>query len=303
MSMRRTWTRREVIKAGALAAAAGVSGLSAAAPRRLGVQLYTVRDLLKDKAPETIQAIAAMGYQECEIVRADSARIAGLATAAGLTPVSMHIEAPWVTGNWAPYGAATANAERPTWDRQAADIRKLGITNAIVAYLLPPERGKTGDDYKRFAEQLNTAGQAAKKEGVTVGYHNHAFEFAPLADGQRGYDVLAANIDPAVVKLEVDVFWVSVAGQDVSALIKRLGPKVSYLHLKDVQKGTPTNVTSEQAVPRTSFAAVGTGTLDFAPILAAADAVGVKHLFVEQDVTPGDPLVSLKESITNLRKL
>lgn len=292
----------------ALAAAAQGLGLRAAGTRRLGVQLYTVRDLLPQHAAETLKAIAGLGYAEVEIVRADAARIASLARDAGLSPVSMHIEAPWVTGDWTPYremgqaGGTSIPADAPAFDRLVADVRGMGLSYAVVAYLLPAERGTTRTAWEQFADRLNAAGAIARREGVTLGYHNHGFELVPLPDGALPIDVMAGRIDPANVRLELDVFWVAMAGHDPAALIRRLGERVHLLHLKDKSRAVAAEA-NERKVAHEAFAEVGSGTLDFPAILAAADAVGVKHLFVEQDYTPGDPVSSLGKSARFLRGL
>ena len=302
------WSRREWLQLTALAVAARAAGVSGAATRPLGVQLYTVRSLLPGRAPETLRAIAAMGYREAEVVRADATRIVSLARDAGVLPVSMHIEAPFVTGNWTPHLEAakaagyTLPSEPPSFERLVDDIRGMGLSYAVVAYLIPAERGTTVADYRAFAEKLNRAGATARRAGVTLGYHNHGFEFEPLADGQTGFDVLATSLDPASVTLEVDVFWAAMGGVDPAALIRRLGTRVSLLHLKDVTKGTLPEKDNSK-VAGTAFAEVGSGHLDFVAILAAADAAGVSHAFVEQDQTPGNPLVSLEKSVRYLRSL
>ncbi len=302
------WSRREWLQLTALAMAARAVGVSGVAKRPLGVQLYSVRSLLPQRAPETLRALAAMGYREAEVLRADAKRIVGLARDAGVMPVSMHVEAPFVTGNWAPHveaakaaGYALAN-DPPSFERLVDDIRGMGLSYAVVAYLVPGERGKNPSDYRTLAEQLNRAGATARRAGVTLGYHNHGFEFEPFPDGQTGFDVLATSLDPAHVTLEVDVFWAAMGEVDPAALIRRLGARVSLLHLKDVTRGTPPERDNTK-VASTAFAEVGSGRLDFGAILAAADAAGVAHAFVEQDQTPGDPLVSLEKSSNYLRSV
>jgi sugar phosphate isomerase/epimerase len=181
-------------------------------------------------------------------------------------------------------------------------VKGHGLKYAVVAYLMPGERGKDAAYYERFADQLNEAGAVGQAAGLTLGYHNHAFEFAPLPDGRRPLDVLISRLDPSLVTLELDVFWVAVAGADPVDLIRTHASRTRLLHLKDKSPSAPT-VTEEQKVPPTAFAEVGNGTIDFAAVLAAAQSAGVQHLFVEQDHTPGDPIASLRQSYANLAKL
>jgi sugar phosphate isomerase/epimerase len=171
-----------------------------------------------------------------------------------------------------------------------------------MPYLMPNERPKDAAGYKTFGAALNKAGEQVAQAGLQLCYHNHAFEFATLPDGKRAFDVLLAETDPKLVKLELDVFWVAAAGADPVALIQQQAGRVALMHLKDKAKGTPTT-TDEAAVAKTTFVEVGSGALDFTAILAAAAAAKVEHYFVEQDQTPGDPIESLKKSYQYLQSL
>jgi sugar phosphate isomerase/epimerase len=301
--------------AGVVPAGAGQGAQAAGPPlRRLGVQLYTVRDQMKDKAAETLKAIAGIGYKEIELGRGDLARLVPLAKEAGLNPVSTHVESWLVTGGNPPRFGAAASADPPAPAKPATpptddalkktfdEIRAHGPSYAVVAYLFKGDRPKDTAGWTQFAEQMNRAGKFAKSAGVMLGYHNHGFEFEKLPDGQRPLDVLLKTFDPSLVQIELDVFWVGVTGADPVALIKQLGKKVPLLHLKDKDKAAPTE-TDEGKVAKTTFKEVGAGGLDFPAILKAAAGAGVSHLFVEQDQTPGDPVASLKQSYEYLSKL
>ncbi len=145
-------------------------------------------------------------------------------------------------------------------------------------------------------------GEQVKKAGLQLCYHNHGFEFEPLADGRRPLDVLMGAVKPELVKLELDVFWVSLTGADPVALIQQYSGRIPLLHLKDKAKGTPPE-TQESKVPPTTFTPVGAGAVDFPAVLKAAAAAGVEHYFVEQDHTQGDPIAALKQSYQYLRTL
>jgi sugar phosphate isomerase/epimerase len=303
------WTRREWLQvtAAGMTQAAAVAGsrLHAAAPQAIGVQLYTVRDIIKTKPEATLEAIARIGYKEVELGRAEIATLAAMAKSVGLTPVSTHIEAPLVTGNWDAWAQvvpAARGSDRPALADAFDSARAHGIEYAVVSYLMPGERGKTAAAYETFADQLNRAGETACAAGVSLAYHNHGFEFAKLTDGQRPFDVLASRLDPSRVKLELDVFWVSITGADPVDLVTRHKGLVALLHLKDKAKGAPPE-TDEQKVAPATFTEVGHGALDFPAILKAAQAAGVAHYFVEQDHTAGDPLASLRQSYDYLRTL
>ncbi len=303
-------TRREVMQLAAttgLGLMAGVRTANAKAPAILGVQLYTVRDLIGKEPADTLKAIADIGYKEVEVIRGTLDTVVPLAKADGLNPVSVHVDSVLITGNWDSYQQMVARfpgAALPKgYDLAAAiaDVKKAGAKYIVMPYLAPNERPKDADGFKAFGQTLNKAGEQVKKAGLQLCYHNHAFEFTPLADGSRALDVLLASADPDLVKLELDVFWVSVAGADPVALITQYSQRIALMHLKDKMKGAPVSLT--EMVPPTTFVEVGSGALDFPAILAAADAAHVQHYFVEQDQTSGNPIDSLRKSYQYLRSL
>jgi sugar phosphate isomerase/epimerase len=132
------------------------------------------------------------------------------------------------------------------------------------------------------AAELNGMAARLADEGLRLGYHNHDHELAPLPDGTPALEALAAQLDP-VVLLEVDTYWAAVAGQDVPALLGRLGERVGYLHVKDgpVTRDDP-------------MTAVGTGRMPVAEILAAAPAAW--HV-VELDRCATDMMTAVGDSL------
>ncbi|PYR92513.1 MAG: hypothetical protein DMF84_13495 [Acidobacteria bacterium] len=300
----RSMTRREWLQLTAMGAVgtATLPSLFAQGKRPLGVQLYTVRDRLGADADATLQAIASIGYKEVELLRAHAARIAPLAKAHGLDCVSMHIEPPLVTGNWDPWADAVKPEDRSTLERALDEAKSYGAQYAVVSYLMPSERGGGEAFFEKFADQLNRAGEAGKKAGVQIGYHNHGFEFEPLPDGRRPLDVLVSHTDPSLVRFELDVFWVGITGASPVDLLTQYKGRVALVHLKDKAKEAA-RTTDERQVPAEMFKEVGSGSLDFRAILKAADAAGVEHYFVEQDHTPGDPIASLRKSYEYLQSI
>jgi len=305
------WSRRDVLRMAALGgvhAMTGAVNARAAGKRTLGVQLYTVREQLKGDPRDVLAAIAKIGYKTVELGRAEAPTLVPIAREVGLRAASAHLEAALVTGQWGPGVAAAKFMKQPppdqsvTLERALGDLRGLGIEYAIVAYLQPTERGRDAAAYERFADQLNRAGEQGRKAGVTIGYHNHGFEFAPLPDGRRPIDILFDRLDPVLATLELDVFWAAITGADPVPLIKAHAKQIKLLHLKGLRRGAATQ-TDEAKVPHPDFVDVGSGSQDFPAILAAADRAGINQLFVEQDHTPGDPLASLQKSYIYLESL
>lgn len=256
--------------------------------RGWGAQLYTVRDLVAKDAAATIEAIAAMGYTEIEILQPTLPVVGPLARSNGLSIVSAHLDGPTSTGKGlAPF---------------LAQARDHGLRFIVVPYVPPAERPTDGAGFERIADRLNRMGDEVARAGMQLCYHNHAFEFGRDAAGTRWLDHLMRASHAPQVQLELDVFWVAITGADPVAVLEQYTGRVPLVHLKDKAPDAPA-VLLESDVARITFRDVGAGSLDFRRILAAARAAGVRHFFVENDHPQGDPLDSLKSSVRYLAGL
>jgi sugar phosphate isomerase/epimerase len=287
-------TRREWIATATAAATA--TTLRAAMPKPLGAQLYTVRNILMKEPDRVFRTLAEIGYTEVEGNRADLVQLDSKIRQYGLKPISCHIETPLVTGKWGPY----PDLKPMTLDEAIDSAKKVGVEYFTLAYISPSARGEGDDFYRRTADMMNLAGQKCKKAGMQFAYHNHAYEFGG-EPGKRPIDIFVEKLDPKFVQFELDVFWLSVAGQDPVETLKKWKGRVALLHLKDKAKDAPHQFSEN--VPATAFQEVGSGVIDFPAILKAAPAAGVKQYIVEQDQTPGDPLESLRKSFNYLKTL
>lgn len=135
----------------------------------------------------------------------------------------------------------------------------------------------TADDWKAHADTLNRTGEILKRNGISLAHHNHNTDFIPVGE-TTGYDIIVRNTDPAFVSLELDIGWVAAAGLDPVAILERYSGRFSLMHVKDVKASTKPNYALAQ-----DPAVVGQGSLDFARILPAARAAGVRHFYVEQE--------------------
>jgi sugar phosphate isomerase/epimerase len=271
--------------------AAAAGALAPAFARTLdviGAQLYTLRTVLPERPLETLQALERIGYSEVEATQGGIDKIWPSLKKTGLKPVAIHIETNLM--------AAGKEAEL---DAAIADARQRGFAYVVYPYMPPGERGGPAE-MRSFAGRLNRAGVKCRDAGMTLCYHNHAFEFDPK-DGKTPLEIIMDGTEKGVVGLEFDIFWASVAGHDPAAVLERYSGRVPLLHLKDKAAGTPVQV--HERIPRTAFKEVGAGAIDIAGVLRAAHAAGVKHYFVEQDQTPGDPVESMRQSFEYLRKL
>jgi sugar phosphate isomerase/epimerase len=263
-------------------------------PRPLGVQLYTVRDIIGKEPERVLKAIADIGYTEVEgNNRTQLIEFLPILRKYSLRAPSCHVETPLVTGNWEHYN----NLKKVSLQEAIESVKNAGIEYFTMAYIMPADRGGP-DFFRATADKMNHAAGLCHKAGLKFAYHNHAFEFGGQK-GERPIDIFRERLDPKLVSLEMDVFWASVAGQDPVEMLRDWKGRVALLHLKDKPKGFP--VQYSESVPRDTFRAVGSGSIDFRAVLSAAPAAGVKHYFVEQDQTPGDPIESLRKSFDYLK--
>jgi len=260
----------------------------------IGLQLYTVRDAMQQDPAGTLARVAQIGYNSVEgATYTGSEKFYGMEPKAfsrllkqnGLIMPSSHYR----LGEEKENGATVKGTMLQDWDRAVDDAAAVGIKYMVCAYLSAAERGGL-DHYKKVAQDFNKAAERCKKAGIQFCYHNHDFEFEKQ-NGKFPYEILLNETDKNLVKMEMDIYWVSKAGQDPIALINQHPGRFPLWHVKDMDN-----------TPQHAFTEVGNGTINFKKIFMHADKAGLKYFFVEQDKTPGDPFVSIKESITYIKK-
>ncbi len=263
--------------------------LAAPHAKTVGLQLYTLRDdIQKQGIEKMLEQVAKLGYKEVENFGYGGGKFFGKSPAEyskllkdnGLKAVSGH----YMTGRSAKM--ASADGLTKTWPKIIDDAAAIGQKYAIIAYLVDDERKP--DDYKQLATLLNEGAETAKKAGLTMGYHNHDFEFTQRIDDQKPYDFLLKNTS---VKMEMDLYWVTKAGEKPTEYFATYPGRFPLWHVKDMTK-----------TPEQEFAEVGTGSINFANLFAHAKQAGLKHYFVEQDVCKRPPLESIAISMANIKK-
>lgn len=277
-----------VVRDGAWAHGSARVTQAAASRRAWGVQLYTVRNQIGTDAAATLKRIAAIGYTELEVLQPTLPVVAPLASALGLTIVSAHLDG--------------ATAREDGFEAFLAQAKTHGLRYVVIPFVPATERPTDRAGFDAVAVRLSRMARAASDAGLQLCYHNHAFEFGKDREGTRWLDVLMQGTAASGMQLQLDVFWASVGGADPVALLRQYSGRVASLHLKDKDPRTATSV-DEGTVPQAAFVEVGSGAIDFPAILAAAPAAGVRHFFVEQDHTPGDPVASLEKSYAYLSRL
>jgi len=293
MDITANMTRQQFLKLGALATSAALlpslDGM-AQTPKKVGLQLYTLRDAMAKDPDGTLKKVAAIGYKEVESFGYSDGKFFGKTPKEyaaklkelGLSAPSGH----YMTGKvMKAKGTLTDD-----WKRAVADAAEIGQKYMVCAYLFPPERTKL-DDYKQFADLFNKSAEVCRAAGIQFAYHNHDFEFKAM-DGKIPYDLLLSNTDPKLVKMELDLYWATFAGQDPVALFKKHPGRFPLWHVKDMEKSADR-----------AFAEVGTGSINFQRIFDAKKTAGMTNYFVEQDVCKRPPLESIAISYKNVGKL
>ena len=242
--------------------------------KNVGVQLYTLRDLIFKDPRGIIQKVGAMGFKEVESFGYNAGKYFGLTPKEFADLLSQNN----LTHPSGHYGLNNLTE----WDTAIQDAIAAGQKYMVLAYLADTER-KSIDDYKRHAASFNSAAEKCKKAGLQFAYHNHDFEFIDM-NGQIGYDVLMKETDPSLVKFEMDIYWIRKANRDPIELFKKHPGRFPLWHVKDMDK-----------TEKKSFTEVGNGVIDFKKIFECAKKSGMEHFFVEQDVS-SDPLASIQKS-------
>jgi len=268
MVTRRQFLARSALVGSAAWLAAGAPGrlLAAAAGKSLGIQLYMVLKAYQDDPMGTLKTLKSIGYAEIEAIITSTAKtLRDQLNEAGLACPSMHFDSLGI-------------------DPGIEAAHTLG-TQYIVSSMLPAIMAKmkgdkvqatyTRDDAKRTAEFANQIGEKAKKAGLQYAYHNHHLEFTDVGNGQTFYDVLLKETDPNLVKLELDCGWVHAGGKNPADYFKANPGRIPLMHAKDfLPSPSPNDFPGAE---------LGRGTVDYKPIMAAADRAGLKHCFVEQE--------------------
>lgn len=256
---------------------------------RLGMQLYTVRNEMAKDFDGTLARVAALGYREVEFAGYFDRSPKDVRAALdrhGLSSPATHID------------LASITTRLP---QVIESSRVIGHRYIVLPWLDEATRKEPGI-WTRVIETLNRAGEASRQAGIMMAYHNHHFEFVPGADGRLPLDVLLASTDPARVTFELDLAWITAAGQDPVAYFAKYPGRFRMVHVKGLRKRPAAGASTpiEQVLP--DIADVGGDVIDWARIFARAGQGGIEHYFVEHDQAPA-PFDSLRVSHQFLERL
>jgi sugar phosphate isomerase/epimerase len=248
--------------------------------KRVGIQLYSLRDDARRDLERTLADIAAIGYKDVEMLGSMNnfgmpvAQLRAVLDRNGLRAPSTHVS-----------GGVVDDLERNLDEAQT-----LGHQYLVVASL--PIRGtRTLDDYRLWADRLNEAGRRARPRGVWIGFHNHGNDMTPI-DGVVPYDVLVERTDASLVRHQLDTGNTAMGGKDPLEYMRRYGQRYWSFHIKDVSR-----------IGATSDTELGKGIIDFRRLMASIENIDEKFLFVEQETYPGAPVDSLRRDYAYISTL
>lgn len=276
-------SRRDFLRASAVGAGLAAFQFRAeeqAARLPVSIQLYTLRDLMKGDFDGTLKKVAEIGYPAVEFAGfgrygSKPQELRALLDGLGMT----------CSGSHEGFGGVKNNPAG-----RAEFIQALGGKHLTVPSMPKEFREGGKDGCRRFAEEMNAMGEAVAKAGSVLSYHNHNFEFTKVEDKSL-FDWMFEVMDPKLVKLEVDVFWVKKGGLEPVEFIQQNRDRIALLHMKDMAKDNGT------------FAPVGTGSLDMAGIVAAGKDAGCDWYVVEEDKCREPELEAIATSFGNLKAL
>ena len=251
-------------------------------PRKnLGIQLYTIRDAVSENVEKALEKLAEMGFKNLEIYGYNGSffgktknEFSQILKNTGLKVISSHH-----TSGFLDKGKGTLQNQ---WEKSVEDLHFLGTEYMVCSYLFPEER--TTEIYKKLPDLLQKSALITKNSGIQMAYHNHDFEFDEFENGESFYDFLLKNTTPDLVKMELDLYWISKVGKNPVDYFEKYPGRFPLWHVKDLEAKTQ------------NFTEIGNGIIDFETIFAAKEKAGLKHWFLEQDESKGDIFESIKKS-------
>jgi len=165
--------------------------------------------------------------------------------------------------------------------------------------MLPKEQWTSVEGFRKAADDFNRWGAAVHDAGMEFVFHNHCYEFKPQAGGVTGWQTLMEHTDPKLVKLEFDLYWLTQAGQNPSAMLAKYAERARIIHLKDRTAGAP--IGYEMGPSAEHFTELGKGTIAWPKLIAQAQRQGIRYAFLDQDETAGPVIESMSESFAYLR--
>lgn len=268
-----------------LTSCGGGTAASAGSGKHIGLQLYSLREMVKDDGiQKVIEAVAQMGYTHVETAGYDNGMIYGMKPSEfkklvndnGMKCTSAHVNQSYSKENEAEV--------MMWWDKCVEAHNELGCKYMVMP-MLTINDNTTMDDMKNYCDYLTAIGLKTAAASIAFGYHNHAFEFETKIDGKMVYDIMLDTVSKNHVFFQMDVYWVKMGGQDPVRYLKERPSQFKTIHIKD-----------EKEIGASGF-------MDFQPIFEQMKANNVKDWYVEvEEYTNNNPVESVKQSIDYLDK-
>ncbi len=277
--------RRTFIKGLSVAVAAGLTlpGKLFAFPagKIIGIQLYTIREMVNKDFEGTLKILSEIGYNSVEAAGYNDGKYYGfepqdyakICKDYGILPLSSH---------------SSINIENA--EKVIENTAKAGM-NYLVLPSIGNEKRQTLDDYRQMADEFNLIGEKCKNSGLKFGYHNHAYEFDKLND-QVPYDVLLQRTEPELCFMQIDLYWMVYGGYDPVDYFNRYPGRFDLWHVKDMDKTEQRGSTE-----------IGQGIIDFPELFEQKEKSGMKFYFVEQEEFNMDMVESITMSFKYLNTL
>lgn len=280
----------------------------------IGLQLFTLRDLLFSDAKTTLETISKIGYSHIETFGLDlnSNSFWGLELL-DLKKIMDDNNLKTYSGHYDMSKYLSKNhSDKESIEKYVEVAAALG-----QKYIIAPTNpmfdlnALTSDDYKYAAEQLNKAGEAAKKAGIKVGYHNHFWELRQFGNTTRGLDILLAFTEKDLVAFELDIFWLEKAGFSALTYFEKYPGRFELWHVKDMDRnftkpivgGDYDDMPLDSIFKEVRYTEVGTGTIDYLNITQEKTKAGLQYAFVEQDdIYVANKFESVKKSYDYVQK-
>ena len=252
-----------------LAADGGV-GTSKSFRGPVGLQTYSLRNQIKENGAKALDYVKEQGFKYVEIgignhYGMSREELKETLKKLDLTPIAAHAGQEFLL----------SDTDKAIEEAEFFGMKYIGV--AWASHKAPLDEAQT----LKIADDFNTIGKRLKEKGMQFFYHNHGFEFQPYKDGATLFDLLMEKTDSDLVKYEMDTTWVVFPGQNPAKLLRKYPDRWVFLHLKDLKKGVVGNLSggtdTDNDVP------LGTGQINWIETLKAAQEIGVKYYFIEDE--------------------
>ncbi|MBN1416011.1 MAG: TIM barrel protein [Bacteroidales bacterium] len=246
--------------------------------KNIGIQLWSVRENMKEDPAKTIEELGKTGYAFIEAASYFQGKFYEMSPVDFRTLVEKNnmLFLSSHTGLPVP-DSASWESSMAWWDTCISAHAEAG-----VSYIVQPFMDSVGysglNGLQRYCDYFNAVGEKCRKKGIRFGYHNHSGEFAEL-DGQTIYDYMLEHTDSSLVFFQADLYWIYLGGKNSVDYFTRYPGRFTLWHVKDEKE-------------------IGvSGKMDFKTIFENAETAGMKYAIVEQEEYTTTPMEGVKKSL------